>query len=73
VSAALRAERIVQAGFGAYTGTSELKDGASRILPWQRCLRKLSAGKLRLSRVLKIPCEVRRRRQGGQKQLCMRS
>jgi predicted AAA+ superfamily ATPase len=39
-------ERIIQSGFGVYTGTSELKDGALRVLPWQRFLKELSTGNI---------------------------
>jgi len=40
----LMADRVIQLGFGVYTGTSELKDGSVRVLPWKRFLSELSAG-----------------------------
>ena len=35
---------IVQSGYAAYTGASELKDGAIRVFPWKRFLRELAEG-----------------------------
>jgi len=40
----LMADRIVQSGFGVYTGDAELKDGPLRVLPWRTFLRQLAAG-----------------------------
>ena len=40
----LVADRVVQAGYGVYTGTAELKDGPLRVLPLSRFLRALSTG-----------------------------
>lgn len=40
----LLADRIVQAGYGVYTGTAELKDGPVRVLPLNRFLRILASG-----------------------------
>jgi predicted AAA+ superfamily ATPase len=40
----LLAERIVHAGFGVYTGTTELKDGPLRVLPLLTFLRALASG-----------------------------
>jgi predicted AAA+ superfamily ATPase len=37
-------DRIVQAGFGVYTGTVELKDGPLRVLPLRKFLTELAAG-----------------------------
>ncbi len=42
----LLAERIVQKGFGVYTGTVELKDGPLRVLPLRRFLKALAQGDL---------------------------
>jgi predicted AAA+ superfamily ATPase len=40
----LVAGRVVQRGFGVYTGTAELKDGPLRVLPLDRFLKALSSG-----------------------------
>jgi hypothetical protein len=37
-------DRIVQSGFGVYTGTAELKDGPLRVLPLRSFLKELTAG-----------------------------
>lgn len=39
-------EGVVQAGFGVYTGSVELRDGPLRILPLQHFLRSVTAGEL---------------------------
>ena len=40
----LVADRVVQAGYGVYTGTAELKDGPVRVLPLLRFLKQLASG-----------------------------
>ena len=40
----LVADRVVQAGYGVYTGTAELKDGPLRVWPLLRFLKALSSG-----------------------------
>jgi hypothetical protein len=37
---------VVQAGFGVYTGTTELKDGPLRVFPLKQFLKELSSGKV---------------------------
>jgi predicted AAA+ superfamily ATPase len=37
-------DRIVQAGFGVYTGTVELRDGPLRVLPLKKFLAELAKG-----------------------------
>lgn len=37
-------DRIVQSGFGVYTGTVELKDGPLRVLPLKKFLKELASG-----------------------------
>jgi hypothetical protein len=37
-------DRIIQKGFGVYTGSAELKDGPLRVLPVKSFLRALAAG-----------------------------
>jgi len=41
---ALLGNGVVQAGFGVYTGTTELKDGPLRVLPLMKFLKALTAG-----------------------------
>ena len=40
----LIADRIVQSGFGVYTGSVELKDGPLRVLPVKKFLAELANG-----------------------------
>ena len=40
------AGRIVQSGFGVYTGSVELKDGSLRVLPLKKFLQELAAGNI---------------------------
>ena len=42
----LVADRIVQAGYGVYMGTAELKDGPLRVLPLQRFFKELTSGRV---------------------------
>ncbi len=42
----LLAGGIVQAGFGVYTGTLELKDGPLRVLPLRQFFKALAKGNL---------------------------
>jgi predicted AAA+ superfamily ATPase len=42
----LVADRIVQSGFGVYTGSADLKDGPLRVLPIRRFLAELAAGRV---------------------------
>ncbi len=42
----LLADRVVQSGYGVYTGTAELKDGPIRVLPLHAFLRALVAGEV---------------------------
>ena len=37
-------DRILQSGFGVYTGTTELKDGPIRVLPLRKFVKELAAG-----------------------------
>jgi hypothetical protein len=41
---ALIAQGTLQAGYGTYLGTTELKDGPLRIFPLKRFLKELSSG-----------------------------
>jgi predicted AAA+ superfamily ATPase len=42
----LVADRVVQAGYGVYMGTAELKDGPLRVLPLQRFFKELTSGRV---------------------------
>lgn len=42
----LIADGIIKTGFGIYTGTAELKDGAVRVLPLKTFFKELAAGKV---------------------------
>ena len=42
----LVADRVVQAGYGVYTGTAELKDGPVRVLPLLRFFQQLASGRI---------------------------
>jgi hypothetical protein len=41
---ALLTQGSLQAGYGTYLGTAELKDGALRVLPLKRFLKELASG-----------------------------
>ena len=41
---ALIAQGSLQAGYGTYLGTAELKDGALRVFPLKRFLKELTSG-----------------------------
>jgi predicted AAA+ superfamily ATPase len=40
----LLAQRNLQAAYGTYTGTAELKDGSLRVFPLKRFLKELASG-----------------------------
>ena len=42
----LLSEHVLHAGYGVYTGTAELKEGALRVLPIKRFLQHLASGKI---------------------------